>query len=1126
METSGIVAGGNESNGAEVKNGVKNVVTTSNTMTETEIRKRLAEMTVVKRNGILVPFRRDRIATAIEASFREIKGIAKSEPLPQTIYTTVQNITNDVVAEALERSVAGAALTVEGIQDMVEQSLMSAGHFEEARGYILYREERKALREDSPRNLKLLRRDGTTSVRFNPMKIAAAIEKAFRASQKIEGQSPQSVVDAVNMLTAKVVARCVELSHAAQPLHVELIQDEIERQMMVSGFFTEAKDFIIYRAKRTEMRAFEAQQVAAEPEVKEPVRQLTIEAVGRTFTVLNDTAGIKIGETITITEGEIRRRVQHACLGFEKDCSADEVFESALQQFYQGIKLSEIDTAIILAARSKIEKEPNYTYVTARLLMDCIYRETMGTDVHDKSLAKRHQAYFKEYVSQAIEFGRISPELQKFDLEKLGKAMDLNRDLQFSYLGLQTLYDRYLIHHEDRRLETPQIFWMRVSMGLAMNEGEQKNVRAIEFYEVLSKFLFTSSTPTLFNAGTLHPQLSSCYLTTVMDDLDHIFKCVKDDALLSKWAGGLGNDWTSVRATGSRIKGTNGKSQGVIPFLKVANDTAVAVNQGGKRKGAMCAYLETWHLDIEDFLELRKNTGDERRRTHDMNTANWIPDLFMKRVMENGKWTLFSPSDVPDLHDLYGKKFEERYSQYEKMAEEGKIKLFKQLDALTLWRKMLSMVFETGHPWITFKDPSNLRSPQDHVGVVHSSNLCTEILLNTSPEETAVCNLGSINLVTHVTAQGLNKALLEKTVKVALRMLDNVIDINFYPTIEAKNANLKHRPVGLGIMGFQDALHVMGQSYASPEGVAFADQSMEAISYYAILASSELAKERGAYASYKGSKWDRGMLPLDTIQLVRAERGAQYLDVDESSTMEWDSVRQSVKQYGMRNSNVMAIAPTATISNITGVSQSIEPYYKQLFVKSNLSGDFIVHNEYLVRDLKAEGLWDDEMIDDLKYFDGSLIEIERVPAELRQKYLTAFEIDAEWLIEAASRRQKWIDMGESFNLYIAEPNGKRISDMYQSSWKKGLKTTYYLRSLGATQIEKSTTDLNKRGLQPRWMKNKSASSEVVVNRETSEDAPKVAAAETNPGKAPTKASTGGVAIPKVCGLDGDCESCQ
>ncbi len=681
---------------------------------------------------------------------------------------------------------------------------------------------------------------------------------------------------------------------------------------------------------------------------------------------------------------------------------------------------------------------------------------------HYHDLAGAHTAHFAAYLEHGVNNKRLSPALLDFDVKYLAAALKPERDLQFNYMGIQTIYDRYLIHVGGKRIETPQYFWMRVSMGLAINEGDAKNERALEFYNLLSSFLFTSSTPTLFNAGTLHPQLSSCYLTTVMDDLDHIFKCFADDAKLSKWAGGLGNDWTNVRASGSLIKGTNGESQGVIPFLKVANDTAVAVNQGGKRKGAMCAYLETWHLDIEDFLELRKNVGDERRRTHDMNTSNWIPDLFMKRVQQNASWTLFSPSDVPDLHDLYGAAFEARYEEYEAMVDTGKITHFKRLEALSLWRKMLSMVFETGHPWITFKDPSNVRSPQDHVGVVHSSNLCTEILLNTSKEETAVCNLGSINLPLHTTREGLNLPLLEKTITTAMRMLDNVIDINYYPTKEAKNANLRHRPVGLGLMGFQDTLYKMKMSYASQEAVEFADRSMEAISYYAILASSKLAQERGAYESFPGSKWDRGLLPLDTIDLLEKERGLP-IKMDRSSSLDWEVVRKSIRQHGMRNSNCMAIAPTATISNITGIAQSIEPTFKNLFAKGNLSGDFTVINEYLVEDLKKIELWDREMIEELKYMDGSIQEIERIPHSLREIYRTAFEVEPRWYVECASRRQKWIDMGQSLNLYIAAPNGRKLNDMYMHAWESGLKTTYYLRSVAANTIEKTTLQSR-----PRW----------------------------------------------------------
>jgi ribonucleoside-diphosphate reductase alpha chain len=1054
--------------------------------------------TVVKRNGMLVPFRRDRIFTAVEAAVRATRNIAESDSLPQQLYSAVTAVTNDVVSECRTQALKGAALTVEGIQDIVEQKLMSNELFDIARNYVIYREEHKVVREDSPRNLRITRRDGKTVVRFNPMKIASAIEKAFRATLKIEEQTPSEIVDAVNVLTNKIVMRAVQLSKANTTLSVELIQDEVERVMMQEGYYEIAKDFIVYRAERAALRAKE--DLVAKETTVAPTKVVD---QGRVFSAVN-----KDGSAATITESALRARIEFASSDFPRTLvDPEDILQSSIANFYQGMRVDEIDTSNILAARQKIEKDPAYSQVAARLLLDVNFRESFGVDANASNADAAHRAYFKAYIPKAIELERISPDLMQFDLDKLAAALRFERDLKFTYLGLQTLYDRYLIHDRETRIETPQIFWMRVAMGLSILEGDKKNEKAIEFYDVLSQFLFTSSTPTLFNSGTLHSQMSSCYLSTTMDDLGHIFKVISDDAQLSKWAGGLGNDWTNVRATGAWIKGTNGKSQGVIPFLKVANDTAVAVNQGGKRKGAMCAYLESWHLDIEDFLELRKNTGDERRRTHDMNTANWIPDLFMKRVSENGMWTLFSPSNVPDLHDLYGKAFEKRYEEYEAMAERGEINPYKRIEAVSLWRKMLSMLFETGHPWITFKDPSNIRSPQDHCGVVHSSNLCTEILLNTSKEETAVCNLGSISMTEHIdpkTGQ-INRALLEKTVRTAVRMLDNVIDINFYPTQEAENSNLKHRPIGLGLMGFQDALYLKRISYASQEAIEFADESMELISYYAILASTELAKERGTYKSYKGSKWDRGMLPIDTIALLASERGAEHVEVDANARLDWTPVRQAVKQYGMRNSNVMAIAPTATISNITGVTQSIEPMYKHLFAKSNLSGEFIVHNTYLVDELKKINLWDADMIDDLKYFDGSILEIERIPDELKVIYLTAFEIEPEWLIECAARRQKWIDMGQSLNLYMAEPSGKKLHDMYMFAWKTGLKTTYYLRSLGATQIEKSTTDVNRRGIQPRWMKNKSASSNIVVDRD---------------------ASKANLEIPKVCGLDGDCESCQ
>lgn len=1037
--------------------------------------------TIVKRDGTLVPFRKERISRALEAAFRDTKKLGKISLLTPEQTQTIDTLTDLVVAQALPLAAKGASLNVEGIQDLVEIILMKAGHHDIARDYIIYRDQHKALREDSPQNLKIVRRDGTI-VRFNPMKIASSLEEIFRKLDQTEGQSTETIVEAVNLLTQKMTVRAVALSKTDATLHVATIQDELEELLMREGFYAAAKEFILYRVSIGEQSTFITKDTQTEKKRTQ-----------REFTILMEDQSKHI-----LSETQVRSKLQFACKGLEPLVSSELLVESTILNFYEGMKENEVDLAYLYAAKGQIEIEPTYSSVAARLLLDMLYRESMQIASSDPSLKTTHSRYFKKYLTLAISIDRVSPALLDFDLDRLAEAMDLTRDDQFSYLGLQTLYDRYFIHNHQNRLETPQIFWMRVAMGLALNEKENKNERAIEFYHVLSQFLFVSSTPTLFNSGTLHSQLSSCYLSTVMDDLSHIFKVISDDAQLSKWAGGIGNDWTNVRATGAIIKGTNGKSQGVIPFLKVANDTAVAVNQGGKRKGAMCAYLETWHIDIEDFLELRKNTGDERRRTHDMNTANWIPDLFMKRVLNNEMWTLFSPNDVPDLHDLYGTAFEKQYVAYEKKIEEGKLKLFKKIEAVQLWRKMLSMLFETGHPWITFKDPSNIRSPQDHVGVVHSSNLCTEILLNTSAEETAVCNLGSINLAEHTTEKGIDQKKLAATIRTALRMLDNVVDINFYPILEAETSNLRHRPVGLGLMGFQDALYIQKISYGSYEAVAFADTSMEMISYYAILASSELAKERGAYSSYKGSKWDRGLLPIDTLPLLEKERGG-HLEVDLSSKMDWEVVRQSIKKHGMRNSNTMAIAPTATISNITGVTQSIEPMYKHLFVKSNLSGEFTVPNVYLVNALKKLNLWDHEMLDDLKYFDGSIAEIDRIPSDIKALFLTAFEIDPEWLIECASRRQKWIDMGQSLNLYLAEPSGKKLNQMYLLGWTRGLKTQYYLRTLAATQIEKATTDINKRGLQPRWMKHKSASSNIQIERTVTETS---------------------------CPIDGSCESCQ
>lgn len=1041
---------------------------------KTEAQKKIA-FTVVKRGGHIVPFNKERIEKALDAAFRDTKKVKQGGHLPEDIANVIESLTSRVTTRAFDNAKDGNTVSVEGLQDMVEEALLDAGYTDVARDYIIYRDTHTKLREDSPRHLKIARRDGSM-VRFNPIKISGAIEMSFHLVEK-----HSNIVDSVNQLTEKVITRAIELSKEGTTLTASLIQDVIEKNFMENGFFDEAKAYILYRQEMGEK--------SEAPFIEEPKKR-RIFTKTRSFKMR-----MRDGSESLISEKDLKSRLDHACSDLDR-VDANLLLEETIVNFYEGIKEHEVDQATILATRSKIELEPEYSKVAARLLRDIVYREAMGISTTDRNLKKRHKEYFKEYIRFGAEVDRVNSELQFFDLDKLADAMDLDRDDNFSYLGLQTLYDRYFIHHEERRLETPQIFWMRVAMGLALNEDNREE-SAIEFYDLISEFWATSATPTLFNSGTTHSQLSSCYLSTIGDDLENIFKTISDDAQLSKWAGGIGNDWTNVRATGSRIKGTNGKSQGVIPFMKVANDTAVAVNQGGKRKGAMCAYLEPWHLDIEDFLDLRKNTGDERRRTHDMHTANWIPDLFMKRVSEEGSWTLFSPSDTPDLHDLYGAAFEKRYEEYERMAEKGELKLHKKIEAVSLWRKMLSMLFETGHPWMTFKDPSNLRSPQDHAGVVHSSNLCTEILLNTSKDETAVCNLASVNLPRHMNENGIDEKRLAKTVRTLVRMLDNVIDINFYPIPEAQTANLNHRAIGMGLMGFQDALYKLGISYASPEAVEFADRSMEMISYYAIFASSELAKERGAYPSYKGSKWDRGLLPIDTISLLEDERGG-HLEMDRTCNMDWTPVREHIKAHGMRNCNTMAIAPTATISNILGSTQSIEPMYKHLFVKSNLSGEFTMTNTFLVDKLRSLGLWDKDMLDDLKYFDGSIQEIERIPEDIKSIYLTAFEIEPEWLIECASRRQKWIDQGQSLNLYLSEPSGKKMHNMYMFAWKKGLKTTYYLRALAATQIEKSTTDVNKRGLQPRWMKNKSASGSIQVKRNQ----------------------------PAVCNLGEDCESCQ
>ena len=880
---------------------------------------------------------------------------------------------------------------------------------------------------------KIIRRNGAV-VGFEPSKISIAMTKAFLAVSGGQGAASARVRELVEQLTGAVVAALVRRQPAGGTFHIEDVQDQVELALMRSGEHDAARAYVLYRAKRMEERA---QQQAAK-QVDAPQLHM-----------------IENGQSRLLDLGQIRNLIISACVGLEEHVDAEAILTETIKNLYDGVPVEELHKSAILAARALMEKDPAYSKVTARLLIHTIRKEVFEQEVAQADARQHYVDYFPRFIKKGIEADLLDTKLAQFDLARLAEALVPERDLQFGYIGLQTLYDRYFLHIDGTRIEMPQAFYMRVAMGLALNEVDRES-RAIEFYNLLSSFDFMSSTPTLFNSGTQRSQLSSCYLTTVSDDLDGIYEAIKENALLAKFAGGLGNDWTPVRALGAHIKGTNGKSQGVVPFLKVVNDTAVAVNQGGKRKGAVCAYLETWHMDIEEFLELRKNTGDDRRRTHDMNTANWIPDLFMKRVMEKGEWTLFSPSDVPDLHDKYGRAFEEGYTAYEAKAARGEIKLFKKVQAIDLWRKMLSMLFETGHPWITFKDPCNIRSPQQHIGVVHSSNLCTEITLNTNDSEIAVCNLGSVNLPAHIKDGKLDYVKLQKTVRTAMRMLDNVIDINYYAVKKARDSNLRHRPVGMGLMGFQDCLHMMRMPYASMEAVEFADRSMEAICYYAYWASTELAQERGRYSTYRGSLWDRGILPQDSLKLLAEERGG-YLEVDTSETMDWAALRARIKEHGMRNSNCVAIAPTATISNIIDVSACIEPTYQNLYVKSNLSGEFTEINEHLVRDLKARGLWDEVMIADLKYFDGSLAKIDRIPQDLREIYATAFEIHPKWLVEAASRRQKWIDQAQSLNIYMAGASGKKLDETYKLAWLRGLKTTYYLRTIGATHAEKSTT---------------------------------------------------------------------
>ena len=942
---------------------------------------------------------------------------------------------------------------------------------------------------------QIIRRNGAV-VPFEPSKIAVAMMKAFLAVHGTQGAASASVRETVDDLTQGVIRALMRSRPGGGTFHIEDVQDQVELGLMRGGHHEIARAYVLYREKHNQERA-------KKTELEAPQAPL-LHALDK-------------GERIVLDLARLEQIIESACANLGPDIKAAPILAETMRNLYDGVPMDEVYKASVLAARTLIEKDPDYTYAAARLLFHTMAKEILGRDVAQADMAQAYIDYFPQFIKKGIDNELLDERLQQYDLARLGAALKAERDLKFDYLGLQTLYDRYFLHVGKTRIELPQAFFMRVAMGLSLNELDRE-ARAIEFYEVLSSFDFMSSTPTLFNSGTLRSQLSSCYLTTVPDDLDGIYESIKENALLSKFAGGLGNDWTRVRALGSHIKGTNGESQGVVPFLKVVNDTAVAVNQGGKRKGAVCTYLETWHLDIEEFLELRKNTGDDRRRTHDMNTANWIPDLFMRRVMEKGQWTLFSPNNVPDLHDKFGGDFEKAYVAYEAKVARGELFPSRTLQAADLWRKMLTMLFETGHPWITFKDACNIRSPQQHAGVVHSSNLCTEITLNTSDTETAVCNLGSVNLLQHLKdspngAKVLDHTKLQKTITTAMRMLDNVIDINYYAVKKARDSNMRHRPVGLGVMAFQDSLYELRIPYASDAAVAFADTSMEAICYYAYWASTELARERGQYDSYKGSLWDQGILPLDTLDMLARERGG-FVEVDRSSTLDWESLRQKIAKDGMRNSNCTAIAPTATISNIIGVDASIEPCFGNLSVKSNLSGEFTIINSYLVHDLKRLGLWDDVMVMDLKHFDGSLSPIDRVPAEIKALYATAFEVETRWLVEAASRRQKWIDQAQSLNIYMAGASGKKLDEAYKLAWIRGLKTTYYLRTMSATHVEKSTVSAGRMNAVSSGQASHPASAPL-------------SALDAAAAAARMQMATGPATDIKFCGVDDPtCESCQ
>ncbi len=1005
---------------------------------------------IVTRGNAESQFSLEDVADAIGDSLADLL-IARSEDEKSIFSDVNRQFVSDVahaVANSLTKSLDEGGrlrLSESDLYLLIEKALLENEAYDVAKSLAFRRSLEKHGSVDlnaglSTLPVRLIRRNGNV-VPWSETKIEIAVRKAFLTIK----ENPEPSIDIAHAVTEKI--RRGDQSF----VHIEDVQDMVQEELMRQGHFKAAEHYILYRAQRSRLR--EEQEANAE----DPNQEYMV-------TVSDEQGGSSFWDGM-----ELKKRISFASIGLDLCLSEIEIERELRRSIGSEISEKDLKATIILNAKSLIEKDADFAKFAGRILLSYIYEEVLNWSISRDGIDKLKQAHktaFKAYLKHGVSIKRLNPELlDRYNLDKLAEALDPTADLDFDYLGIQTLYDRYLIvdktGNKPRRLETPQFFWMRVAMGLFKREENNRDEWVVRLYNLYKGRRFCSSTPTLFNSGTLHSQLSSCYLYKVDDSIESIMiRGVAENAFLSKWAGGLGGSWTSVRGTGGYIQGTNGESQGIIPFLKLHNDQLVAVNQGGKRRGSGCAYLETWHNDIEDFLELRKNTGDERRRCHDMNTANWIPDLFMKRMADRGTWTLFRSNEVPDLHDLYGKAFEQRYCEYEALAAEGKI-WSRQMPALELWKGMLKMVFETGHPWITFKDPCNVRSPQDHCGVIHSSNLCTEITLNTSADETAVCNLGSVVLDTHITRDGaLDHEMLKETITVAIRALDNVIDINFYPTEAAKTANSRHRPIGLGVMGLQNALYKRGLAFASDAAVEFNDEMMEAIAYYAYGASSDLAKELGTYSSYKGSKWDRGLLPQDTLDLLEDERG-RNIDVPRGGKMDWSVVRSKIEAHGMRNSNVLAIAPTATISNIMGTTPCIEPNYKNLYVKSNLSGDFIVLNSELVKDLKKAGLWNQEMLDQLKYFDGELDAIDDIPEALKHKHKTVFGIGHEFIVDAASRRQKWIDQAQSVNLFLATPDLKTLSHMYRRAWDKGLKTTYYLRTLQASNIEKATIDVKK-----------------------------------------------------------------